>query len=226
MRVAALLLPLLALASCDEDEPARRDTPPDPSALPSLSDPADWEIGPVVDGKNYSVGLPLRPGATLDGWMFAFPQPRVENGHVHYVTARARERFTGRTAVRMRFRIEAEEGVEFRGKSCPEGPTGVTLYLQRRGDDWSTDGWRWWATFATQTPIEPNKSYEIAAPLAGPWTSVQTLGVSTPEGARAFAATLDDPGRVGFTFLDCTGYGHGAYATGPARMVVTYFAVE
>src|ERR1700752_724506 len=32
--------------------------------------PMGWEIGPVIDGKNYSVGVPLHPTQTPDGWAF------------------------------------------------------------------------------------------------------------------------------------------------------------
>ena len=45
-----------------------------------------WSIGPVIRGRNYSVGMPrnLEPGP--DGPSFQFPYPTRDAGHVHAVT--------------------------------------------------------------------------------------------------------------------------------------------
>jgi hypothetical protein len=66
--------------------------------------------------------------------------------------------------------------------------------------------------------------YEIAAPLGGLWTSVNVKTVITAPGD--FAAAKANADRVGFTFANCEGYGHGAAATGPVRFVVTHFSVQ
>ena len=44
---------------------------------------ASWEIGPIIRGKNYSQGMPLRPQPTRSGWSFNFPVGSREAGHVH-----------------------------------------------------------------------------------------------------------------------------------------------
>ena len=36
-----------------------------------------WTIGPVIDGKNYSVGMPRRPEAVGEGFAFDFPVKKV-----------------------------------------------------------------------------------------------------------------------------------------------------
>ena len=43
---------------------------------------ANWEIGPIINGKNYSVGMPASPTQTSEGWAFDFP---LSPGSVHYL---------------------------------------------------------------------------------------------------------------------------------------------
>ena len=45
-----------------------------------------WEIGPIIKGRNYSVGMPLQPEDTRDGISFDIPNIRERYAHVHYVT--------------------------------------------------------------------------------------------------------------------------------------------
>ena len=181
---------------------------------------SNWEIGPIIDGKNYSVGVPIRPTQTTDGWAFDFPQA---GGHVGYITYKYGS-LNGKSRIIMRYRIEADPMVQFLPKCCPQLlGQGPTMYLQRDNDDWREEGGRWWATFNSPWPIVPGE-FELNIPLNANWTSVYTW---TAEGKPSeFAKAKADAERIGFTFGGGDGYGHGTYATGPARMVVTSFVVE
>lgn len=179
---------------------------------------AAWEIGPVIDGHNYSRGL-ASPSQFAYGWGFTIG-PTSEP---HYVTF-SYGSLTGRREIRMRFRVDGPPGALVYGANCPgRSPSAVTLYFQARGDDWSSDGFRWWATFATVPIAGPMGETEIEAPLDANWTSVNIM--SGDRNPAEFAAAKTNAGRVGFTFANCDGYGHGARATAPVRFVVTEFEV-
>jgi hypothetical protein len=127
----------------------------------------------------------------------------------------------------LRYRIEAAPGVRILPITGPQLPSIITLYLQRRGDNWSGTGrfeaYRWYATFASQSPISPGEHVMIAS-LDGPWTAVERSNArSSP---AAFRDAVADAERVGFVLGGGDGYGHGIFATGPARLVVTSFRVE
>ena len=208
----------LALISQAADARVRRR-----SHAPALS-PAAWLIGPIVDGENASRGVPLHPRRNAGGgWYIDLPPAP---GSVHYVTfhhgslARA-------TRIVMRYRIDADPGVRIEPITGTGMPSIITLYFQRRGDDWSGadqyETYRWYATFASQMPITRG-DHVIVAPLTGNWTALQTSSARTsPE---AFRAAVDQADEVGFVLGGGTGYGHGVYATGRARITVTAFSVQ
>lgn len=178
-----------------------------------------WEMGPAIEHRNYSLGLPRSPDRDADGWGVAIG-PTAEP---HYVTFRHGS-LRGKTQIRMRFRVDGPRGAVIHGAKCPTGsPSAVTLYFQREGDDWATDGARWWATFASVQLKGPMAETEIVAPLNAKWTSV--LSMTADNNPNEFAASKANADRVGFTFANCEGYGHGARATEPVRFVVTSFKV-
>jgi hypothetical protein len=180
---------------------------------------SDWEIGPIIDGKNYSQNMPLHPTQTSDGWAFDFP---LQDG-VHYVTYKYGS-LRGKTRIVMRYRIEADPGVVFLPKCCPQLlAQGPAVYFQKKGDDWSTDGDRWWATFNAPWPIIPGE-HELVIPFEARWTSV--FNMSADVNRDEFLSALNNSERVGFTFGGGDGYGHGTYATGPARFVLESFVIE
>lgn len=201
---------------------------PTPTPSPIPSDPTNsdsmvaskWEIGPIINGKNYSIGMPLNPTQTTDGWAFDFP---LAPGSVHYVTFPYGS-LAGKTHIVMHYRIEADPSVQFFPVCCANLPSiGPTMFIQENGDDWNTDGMRWWATFNSPTPIKPG-DYQMDIPLDGAWTSVFTMtAASNPQ---QFATAKLNAARVGFTFGGGDGYGHGVYANGIARFVVTSFVIE
>ena len=212
---AALLLPLAALTGSGDAAPARAAVPADAAA---------WTIGPIIRGRNYSQGVPLHPVPRRGGgWHIDLPRAP---GSVHYVTFRHGP-LAGKRRLVLRYRLEAAPGVRLLAASDGKSGSMITLYFQRSGDNWSGRGrfeaYRWYATFATQAPIEPG-SHEMVASLDGAWTAVETSSART--NPAAFRAALAAADRVGFVLGGGDGYGHGVFATGPARLVVTGFRVE
>lgn len=193
-------------------------------AAPTIADQASaWTIGPNVAGRNFSRGVEARPTPMPGGWYFDLPAP---GGKVNYVTFRHGSLANKRRIV-MRYRVESAPGVRIVPASNPAMPSLITLYFQRGGDTWSGRGrfetYRWYATFATQSPIAPG-DHVISAPLDANWTAVQTS--TARNNPLAFRDALANADQVGFVLGGGDGYGHGVFATGPARIVVTEFRVE
>lgn len=194
------------------------------AAAASGLNPRTWVIGPIIRGRNYSEGMPLHPAPRRNGG-FQIDLPRAP-GSIHYVTFRHGS-LAGKSRIVMRYRVEADPGVRILAASDRRSPSIITLYFQRGGDNWSGRGrfeaYRWYATFASQSPIAPGR-HEIVAPLDGNWTAVETSSArDDPAAFRSAAANAD---QVGFVLGGGDGYGHGVYATGRARLIVTDFRVE
>lgn len=185
---------------------------------------SEWVIGPIIRGRNYSEGVPPHPTPRRGGgWQIDLPQ---RPSGVHYVTF-PHGSLAGKSRIVMRYRIEAAPGVRIVPATAPASPSILTLYFQRAGDNWTARGrfeaYRWYATFASHSPLRPG-THEIVAPLGGNWTAVQTSSARTnPAGFRSAVENAD---QVGFVLGGGDGYGHGVYATGPARLIVTDFRVE
>ncbi len=195
----ALALALLCLSACDDS-----DSPP---------------VREAVRDTGWSVGAPKAKPITGDS--FAIPQ----TGSVNYITRKAS--LTGKSRITLRYRVDTADGVKIVPKSDPALPSMITLYFQRKGDDWSGRGkfeaYRWFATFATQMPITAGE-HEMVAQLDANWTAIETSSrESNPSGFRDAVANTE---RVGFVLGGGTGYGHGVFATGPARLTITYFGIE
>ena len=192
----------------------------------AAQDAASWEIGPIIRGKNYSQGMPLRPQPTRTGWSFDFPVGSREAGHVHYVTFRPGP-IAPRSRIVVRYRVDARAGTRFVPQESPELRGTVSLYFQRRGDNWTAKGryeyFRWYAPGATVREIAPGE-HEISVRLDDPnWISVQarTAG-SNPAALQAALADID---RIGLVFGSTAARGHGVYATAPARFTLLSFRI-
>ena len=197
---------------------------PKPIRSFGLMDPRSWDIGPTIGGKRYSVGVPEQPSRHAEGWQFEFP---VAPGHVNYVTVDPGS-LKGKTALRFQFRIEGDPGVELVGEESPDRPTMISGFIQRKGDNWSAKGefeaYRWWCRTHRVDAPQVGQSYDLVVPFDGEWGAVQTS--RTDAGQRAaFEAALANVDRVGITWADNTGLGHGAFATGKARFIMTGFEV-
>ncbi|HUQ14064.1 MAG TPA: hypothetical protein VM055_07290 [Novosphingobium sp.] len=186
---------------------------------------ADWEIGPVIHGRNYSAGMPPAPSpAARGGWSFEFS--RSPASHVHYVTY-ASGPLAGASRIVVRYRVDAARGVGFIAQERPDEPATVSLVFQRAGDSWSGrrhEFHRWYAPATTVQPLAPGV-HELAVSLADPgWISV--FGKSVATQPEAYALALERTARVGLVFGSPSARGHGVYATGPARFTLLGFRVE
>ena len=209
-------LAALAIASCDDGTDA-----PKPRQMPT----GVWEIGPIIDGKSLSPGMPPFAVAGADGYSFEIPFPDKAAGHVHYVT-KATGSLYGKARLVLRYRIDAAPDTVIEPQAAPGAPSMLSLYFQRRGDDWSGRGiyeaFRWYSP-VIDMPVTPGE-HEITAPLDGEWTAVMTSSASSnPDG---FRAALINAERVGFVLGGGDGRGHGVYATAPARFVILDYRVE
>lgn len=221
MRRLAIAAAVALLAACGGGGGVER--PPSIPPNPTSATASAWEIGPIISGKNYSHGLPLHPVADVGGgWHFDFP---LKDG-VHYVTVPTGP-LTGKCCVSLRYHIDADPSVKFEPSSVPGAPSILTIYFQRCGDDWSGAGkyetYRWWSTTASISPIS-NGPRGLSVSFAETWFAV--MGSSSGTSAQAFHDALAHACRIGFTFGGGTGYGHGVYASGPARFVLESFEVQ
>jgi hypothetical protein len=183
-----------------------------------------WQIGPVVGSRNSSVGMPAQPTPAGRGWYFDFPYPHAGVGHVHYVTFDPGS-VLGKSRIVVRYRVDASKGVRFVPQETPGVPGTVSLYLQRRGDNWSGrrhyEFFRWFAPPPTVRVLAPGV-HEMTADLRDPnWISV--MGRRSWETPEAFTAAKADTGRIGLVFGSSGARGHGVYATGPARFTLISF---
>ncbi len=198
-----------------------------PAASPAAAPGgAAWEIGPIIRGKNYSQGMPLRPQPTRTGWQFDFPVGSAAAGHVHYVTYRPGPISPGSRIV-VRYRVDARAGTRFLPQESPDMAGTVSLYFQRRGDNWNAKGryehFRWYAPAATVRQIAPGEQ-EISVRLDDPnWISV--LGRTAGANPGALEDALADIDRVGLVFGSANARGHGVYATAPARFTLLSFRI-
>ncbi len=189
----------------------------------NYTSPSEWVIGPIIRGRNYSREMPLHPAPNARGG-FQIDLPQAP-GSVHYVTF-PHGSLTGKSRIVMRYRIETDRGVRIVPRNYPQWTARITPYFQRRGDNWTGRGrfetYRWYATFMSQL-ITPGE-HQIVAPLNANWTAVETS--SARSHPVEFREAIADADQVGFVLGGGDGYGHGAYATGRARLIVTAFRVE
>ena len=208
--VAAIALSLL-LRDKDNNEP-----------IPASTDPQAWELGPIYDGVNVSTGANLYP--TDRGWCIDIPL--VGAGSVHYVT-RPTESLAGRNKVTLVCELVMAPGVKLCPVKSPDSPSLLTLYFQRKSDNWSGfeqyETYRWYASFATKVDLSAWE-YTIEVMFNANWTAIQTSTHAThPE---AFANALANASRIGFVLGGGDGLGHGVSATGPAKLIIKSFEVK
>jgi hypothetical protein len=209
-----ILIAAALLASCGDDVSGDNRNPKD-------QEPRNygWSAGPVINGQNYSVGVKLIDN--FDGTSeFQFPGL---GGHVNYIT-KPYGSLASATRIRMTYRIEIEGDGKLVPKCCPNSlAQGPTIYFATKDNDWRKDGQRWWATFDAKTPMVAG-TYEVVAPFTSRWTSV--LNMDSDDNHAEFAEALRNADRIGFTFGGGDGFGHGVYATTPAKFTMLEFKVE
>lgn len=186
-----------------------------------------WEIGPIVRGKNYSVGMPLTPVSTRNGWYFDFPFDSRADGHVNAVTI-APGPLHDKSRIVIKYRVQAARGTRFVPQEQLTLPGTVSIFIQRRGDNWSGRGrhefYRWYAPTHTVQTIAPGVHQMVVDLDDARWGSVQ--GRTTAANPAAFDAALRDAGRIGLVFGSTSARAHGVFATAPARFELLGFAIE
>ncbi len=196
-----------------------------PAAAVVASAPAaSWEIGPVIKGKNHSVGMSFQPAETANGWSFEFPTRGW--GHVNYVTTHTGS-LLGKSRIVMRYRIVAPPRTRFFPQEAPEAPATLALYFQRRGDNWTArrqfEHYRWYAVHSKRVVLAPGE-YEISLPLDGAnWKSLgSATGTDAPE---QFRNALAEASQIGFVLGGGLSAGHGVYASERAKFEMLSFSV-
>ena len=191
--------------------------------LAALPPAQAWEIGPIIKGRNYSVGMPLQPSEAADGAL-ALEFPLAGKGQVDAMTT-AIGPLAGAREITVRYRIDAAPGTRFVADERPNEPATVSLYFQQRGDTWSGRGryqsYRWYVPVRAVIPLAPGVQ-TVTVRLDETWTNVQ--GRANSDFPAGFAAALADTARIGLAFGSSSARSHGVYATGPARF--TLLALE
>ena len=201
---------------------------------PNLGDPASWTIGPIVNGENASLNMPLHPdGREQPGPGFVINMPHPEN-QPHYITTDYGA-LTGKTRVTIRGHIEGGPVLFKDGVSSAT----MCLYFQRQFDDWraiqsdppqlsDTETFRWYATGSALLSLAQG-SFTLTASFSDKWTAVQySDSISKPEAFKAAMATAGEVGFVlgGFAPDGSGGWGHGVTALTPAKIVVAEFRID
>lgn len=161
-----------------------------------------------------------RPGHINMTDSFSIPKcsnpPKRDDG-IHYVTNATDGLLTG--VVTLTYEVTGD------GSIVPTEGSGpaVTLYFQRRGDDWTAKGkmavYRWYSKL--RIPLTVGE-HTITVPLEyAEWGPVVSTEYNTPE---YFAKALQNASRVGFVLGGSVGAGHGVCTqTGSIRFTVKSF---
>jgi len=184
-----------------------------------------WEIGPLIRGRNYSVGMPLQPSPVRGGGL-AMEFPVAGRGQLDALTT-ATGPLAGARRIVVRYRIDAAPETRFVADEAHDETASVSLYFQRRGDSWTAKGrygsYRWYAPARAVFPLTPG-THTMTVGLDEDWVNVHFRPrAQDPDG---FEGALADTGRVGLAFGSLSLRSHGVYATGPARFTLLGFDIE
>jgi hypothetical protein len=195
-----------------------------PVALQATPPAHAWQIGPLVRGRNYSVGMPSQPSNDREGGVnFEFPQA---GGEIDAMTTRVGP-LAGARQITMRYRVDAPSGARFIAVERPQEAAAVSLYFQRQGDNWSARGryasYRWYVPDRAVFALSPGV-HTLTVRLDEIWTNVK--GVSNRQDPDGYHAALNETVAVGVAFGSSSFRSHGVYATGPARFTLLSFDIE
>lgn len=188
-----------------------------------LTDPANWQFGPIVNGTTESPNMGAIRRTANGGFAFDVPP---EDG-LHYLMASTKP-LTGSSKITYTGNITLSPGAKLVPTTEPDGPSMMTPIFQRLGDDWTAQGayeaYRWYGTPFTITPIKEGP-FTIVADLNANWTAV--LSSSKANNLAGFQQAIDNTGALGLVFGGGTGYGHGVYVVGgTATIEITGVKVE
>lgn len=188
-------------------------------AVAEMPAAAQWDIGPWVRGRNYSVGMPAHPTPGANGSVsFAFP--RTGSGEIDAMTT-AVYPLDGAQQLTMRYRIDAPAGTRFVPSENPEQTATVSLYFQRARDTWTAKGkyasYRWYVPARAVIPLAPGE-HTVTVRFDERWTNVN--GQPNSSDPAGFRAALRDTSQIGIAFGWMGRRSHGVHATGPARFTL------
>lgn len=196
-----------------------------PMALAAMPPSEAWEIGPMVRGENYSIGMPAHPRPGPKGSLIVdFP---VEGaGQVDALTTSLGP-LAGARQVTLRYRVDAAPGTRFIPDEAHNETATVSLYFQRTGDNWSARGrfasYRWYAPSQAVVPLAPGV-HKITVQFSDNWTNV--YGKPKDAVGAEFADAMKNTDRIGLAFGSLSMRSHGVYATGPARFTLLGMDIE
>jgi len=188
-------------------------------AVAEIRSAAQWDIGPWVRGRNYSVGMPAHPTPGANGSVsFAFPM--AGSGEVDAMTTPVYP-LDGAKQITIRYRIDAPRGTRFVPSEKPDQTATVSLYFQRARDTWTAKGkyasYRWYVPARAVIPLAPGE-HTVTVRLDERWTNVN--GQPNSSDPAGFRAALRDTSQIGIAFGSMGRRSHGVYATGPARFTL------
>jgi hypothetical protein len=205
---------LLALAALALAAPALAQMPPAQA----------WDIGPWVQGRNYSEGMPAHPSPTPNGLSFAFPI--AGRGQVDAMTTGVGP-LAGAHRITMRYRIDAAPGTRFIPDVRPGETATVSLYFPGRGDNWCARGrfgsYRWYVPARAVLPLEPG-DHTVTIGFDEVWTNVN--GVPNTQDPAGYQSALANTSMVGIAFGSAGRRSHGVYATGPAQFTLLALDIQ
>ena len=170
----------------------------------------------------YGENMPYEPSPSSTGaWSLMFPNMP---GSIHYVQTP----FTASslpTKVSITFRIDSSADAVYNGEVDPAAgnPATLHLFLERRGDKFTNQYYRWWADDGGYVlGSRDNSVVTIEVPL----TSDHWSSVYGQHSSAEFAGTLNNLGWVGMTFGGSNYWGHGVnMLAGTAKFTLLDFRV-
>lgn len=196
-----------------------------PAPLAAMPGAEAWEIGPMVRGRSYSVGMPANPRPAAKGAL-VFDFPLEGSGQIDAMTTTTGP-LAGAQRITLRYRVEAAPRTRFIADENPAEPATVSLYFQQHNDPWSAKGrygsYRWYAPSRAVVPLAPG-IYTMTVRLDEMWTNVNGQpALNEPNG---FYGALENTSRVGLAFGSASRRSHGVYTTGPARFTLLSFDIS
>ncbi|WP_305096526.1 hypothetical protein [Croceibacterium aestuarii] len=194
-------------------------------ALAAMPVADEWNIGPWVRGRNYSPGMPAHP-APGPGGSVQFRFPVAGEGQIDAMTTTVLP-LSGASQVTLRYRIDIAPGTRFIADEARDEPATVSLYLQRRGDNWSARGayasYRWYVPPRGVIPLSPGE-HNVTIRFDEAWTNVH--GQSNRDDPAGYATALRETSRIGIAFGSAALRSHGVFATGAATFTLLHLGIR
>lgn len=210
MKKMFLAFVLATLTACGGGGGHKSDPPKPPSGGGGTT--TSWFFGPIIDGENYTKGMPARPTAAGQGFTFDFKNAPSE---VDAVIKKNPPSLVGMKGLKLNYTVTGS-GFMAAGETNVPGRVGISL--QRKGDNWSGSGqYQQYRLYSQSRPLLVAGSGQVVATT---WIDVKGKVVS-PAVVSTVVANLDNYSVVfGGSFAS-----HGVYATQPASFTMVNIEV-